>query len=391
LESRAQQALPVPVSVVRCDTYAPDAVAAGLAALLEPLGGLGAFVTPGAPSVLKPNFLMPHERRDAVCTDPEVIRQAARAALEGGASAVIVTDSPGFGTAQRCARKLGLGSDEGFEVVDAEDPVDIAADGARYHRLFLSRRMVEAGSLINLGKAKTHGQMVITGAAKNTFGAIVGMEKAQLHYRSGRDLMDFARLLVHVHSLLPVRLNIVDAVIGMEGNGPGSGTPRALGALLASTNAHALDHVLCRMMGVDPSVVPTLAAAREMGLLPSAEDIRVIGPSPDSFKPSPPWRMARPAIAKQIIGPAWMAPVFDRLLSIEPRIDRRSCTGCGRCTAACAAKAMRLVADPHTGRAVVEIDRRACISCFCCQEICPEGAISVKAGMLARLMGLGVG
>jgi len=379
----------VPVSVVRCDTYAPDAVAAGLAALLEPLGGMGAFVTPGAPSVLKPNFLMPHERRDAVCTDPEVIRRAARAALEGGASSVVVTDSPGFGTARRCARRLGIGDDEPFEVLDADDPVEVKADGARYHRLSISRRMREASSLINLAKAKTHGQMVITAAVKNTFGAVVGLEKAQWHYRSGRDHMDFARLLVHIHSLLPVRLNIVDAVIAMEGNGPGSGTPRIMGALLAATNAHALDHVLCRRMGVDPAGVPTLEAARAMGLLPPVEDIEVLGPSPESFRPSPPWRMARPAITRQIVGPAWMAPVFDRLLTIEPRVDRRRCTGCGRCMTACAAKAMRLVADPGTGRAVVEIDRKTCISCFCCQEICPEGAIGVKAGPLARIMGLG--
>jgi uncharacterized protein (DUF362 family)/NAD-dependent dihydropyrimidine dehydrogenase PreA subunit len=369
------------VAIARLDDYAPAAVARALRDVLEPLGGARAFVAEGARVVLKPNLLWASAPDRAVCTHPEVIRQAARLARENGAAEVVVSDSPGMGSARRCARRLGLEECGDFAIADADDGVDVSIPGSPFQRLTLSRRMREADLLFNLPKAKTHGQMVLTGAVKNTFGAVTGYEKAQWHYRAGRDPRAFARLLVHIHELLAPRLHVLDAVVGMEGNGPGGGAPRRLGCLVAATDGHALDAVLCRILDVDPASVYTLAAAAAQGLAPG--EIEVVGAAPESLRPRPRWALARPVAPRRLAGPLWLAPVVDSLLSLKPRVDPAACTACRQCVEVCAAGAMTFA----EGRVV--IDRERCISCFCCQEMCPSRAISVRAGPLARLLGIG--
>lgn len=379
------------ISIVRLEDYAPASVDRALEDLLEPFGGMEGIVGGAKRVVMKPNFLWSSGVDRAICTHPEIIRAASRSAAAASGSRVTVTDSPGVGTATRCARALDLAEEADFSILDADDGVQIGREGQprSYHRLFLSQRMLESDCLINLPKAKTHGQMVVTAAVKNTFGAVVGFEKAQWHFRAGRDPMAFARLLVEIHEALPVRISILDAVIGMEGNGPGSGDPRKMGILVAGDDAHAIDTTLCEIWGVDPGSVYTLRAAAEMGLTPLLEEIEIIGPRLEELRPSPPWKLARPNPLRKIAGPAWFVPVMDRLLSLRPEVSPATCIGCGHCVKACAAEAMTMVPSMTRPNAVVEIDRKKCISCFCCQEICPQGAIEVKTGPVARILGLG--
>ncbi len=243
--------------------------------------------------------------------------------------------------------------------------------------------------MINLPKAKTHGQMVITGAIKNSFGAVVGMEKPQWHFRAGKNPADFARLLLHIHDLIAPRLSLLDAVVGMEGNGPSGGDPRPLGFLAASGNAHALDAVLARVWGVDPGRVFTLAAAHELGRLPALEAIEIVGPHPDALRPRPAWKLPRLVPLRGFGGPAWLNAAIDRLMRLEPKVVDAKCSGCGECGEVCAAGAITLAPDGTEERLRVTIDCERCIACFCCQEMCPQGAIEVSPGLAARLLRLG--
>ncbi len=61
-------------------------------------------------------------------------------------------------------------------------------------------------------------------------------------------------------------LLIMDAVVGMEGNGPASPELREIGLVLAAENAVALDGVVARMMGLDPARLRFLQKAKTMGL-----------------------------------------------------------------------------------------------------------------------------
>jgi len=377
------------VSIHRLATYEPAAVDRALRAVLAPLGGMGAFVAPGARVVLKPSLLMPSAPERAICTHPEIIRAVARLAREAGAALVEATDSPGMGTATRCTRRLGLGDGDLLAVKDAGEGTDVAPPGAAFHRVRLIARLLDADLVINLPKAKTHGQMVMTAAVKNSFGAVVGMEKAQWHFRAGRNPEDFARLLVHIHGLVAPRLSILDAVVGMEGNGPSGGDPRSLGFLLASADAHALDAVLADVWGLAPHQVFTLAVARDLGLIPSFGEIEIIGAPLDDLRPRPAWRLARPAALRGFGGPVWLSALLERLMTVRPEIDRGACIACGECVRVCAAHAIALNPDGAVPGPPAAIDREQCIACFCCQEMCPEGAIRVSAGLAARLLGLG--
>jgi hypothetical protein len=46
---------------------------------------------------------------------------------------------------------------------------------------------------------------------------------------------------------------IVDGIVGMEGNGPIQGTPRAAGVVVAGASPVAVDATCCRIMGLDPA------------------------------------------------------------------------------------------------------------------------------------------
>ena len=77
----------------------------------------------------------------------------------------------------------------------------------------------------------------------------------------------------------------MDAVIGMEGNGPSAGRPKQIGVLLAATDGIALDVVACRIVGLDPAGVPTLQQAAARGWWSGrAEDVRTTGEPLDAVR-----------------------------------------------------------------------------------------------------------
>ncbi|MBN2718693.1 MAG: DUF362 domain-containing protein [Deltaproteobacteria bacterium] len=372
----------VKISIQLLSDYQPANVASAMTALLAPLGGMRAFIGESETVVVKPNLLAPRAVERATNTHPEIVRETARQLHACGTAKVLVTDSSGIGTAVQVARRMGLHSEGPMEIVNPDEAESISSPGGGMWKLRLSKLML-SHPVINVAKAKTHGQMIVTAAVKNMFGGVLGLEKAQWHYRIGKDPMAFGRLIVHIHQTLAPRLNILDGVIGMEGNGPGSGTPRQLGFLMASENAHALDYVLCRIWKLNPDHVYTIRAAREQGLLPADDEIEIIGPDIKSLHPSPDWQMASHASVAKLFGPAWLTPVLERLLQSTPRVHPSKCTMCLECVHHCAANAM----DASSGQ--IEIDMKKCISCFCCQEMCPHSAITVQTGFLAQLLRLG--
>ena len=129
----------------------------------------------------------------------------------------------------------------------------------------LSRIVLEADIIISLPKFKTHGLTVITGAIKNSYGFLPGAQKAKLHKAAGSPER-FHELVVEVFRLRVPDLFLVDAVVGMEGNGPASPDLRDIGLILASDNAVALDAVMATMMGCEPGRLRFLQKAKEAGL-----------------------------------------------------------------------------------------------------------------------------
>ncbi|MBN1868590.1 DUF362 domain-containing protein [Candidatus Sumerlaeota bacterium] len=277
------------VSIQRCPDYDPARVRSAVRRLLEPWGGMKAFVRPGMRVLLKPNLIVPRPKEAAVTTHPEVVRAVALEAIDAGARPV-VGDSPAFssalGVASTCGI-LGVARELGIEMVDLGHKRRRRAmpPDSPFRRIAFGADALEADAIINLPKVKTHVQMEMSLSVKNMFGCVAGKQKAFFHFRNGEDKVRFGRMLVAVARFLQPALSIADAIVALERDGPTGGDPREVGLLLASPDPVALDRVALEVFGVDPSTVPVMRAAREMGYgVQDLDAIRIAGEALDSVR-----------------------------------------------------------------------------------------------------------
>ena len=263
--------MPARVSIVRCATYDLSSVRESLARALEPLQGMGAFVRPGMQVLLKPNLLTGAPPERAVTTHPAVLRAVAESVLAAGGKPS-VGDSPSLQSLESAAEGAGIlpvCRELGIPLISFDHPCSVpAGDGAPYSSVVLDRAVLEADVVINLPKLKSHCQTVLTGAVKNLFGCVTGKRKILWHLRAGDregGARFAAQLIENVRQIRPA-LTVMDAVIGMEGNGPMRGDPRAVGLLLASDDPVACDREAADLIGWDPEGIPVLQAARFLGV-----------------------------------------------------------------------------------------------------------------------------
>ena len=371
------------VAIKRCDDYGEEKVYAAVKDAVDLLGGISVFVGKDDLILLKPNLLAGRPPEAAVTTHPSVVKAAIRLVREAGGTPV-VGDSPGIGNARKIADKCGVleACDSlGVPFVDlktlmiAENP-----DGHTFKRLEVAKEAVEVDGIINLPKLKTHAQMVLTLGVKNLFGCVPGKLKPQWHLSAGVQSSHFAGMLLDLHAFLNPRLTIMDGIVGMEGNGPGSGDPRKLGLVLASSNAVAMDTVIAGFLGVRTPDLPILKEAQRRGLSGSEPgSVTVLGESIDSVRVRgfrlPP--VSDTNFASRF--PYFIDKRLRKALTARPHIKNSDCTLCSVCVEVCPAEVMT-----KTDRISIDYDR--CIRCYCCQEMCHEGAIEPRSGWLKRLV-----
>lgn len=379
------------VSISRCEDYEPSHLTAAIDAALSPLGGMAAFVSPGQRVLLKVNLLSRALPDRAVTTHPEFVRVVIRQVKAAGGE-VTVGDSPGgpntAGTIKHIWEDSGIGAvcaqEDVALVLFDDDCVRAPAEGGSLYQTFtVGRAVAETDVLITLPKFKTHGFMMFTGAVKNLFGCIPGLEKAQYHLKVP-DRDDFGGMLVDLMLACKPKLALMDAVVGMEGDGPAGGTPRHVGAVLASTDCLALDVVASSMAGLDPLEVYTNKAAARRALGPSsADEVDVVGAdwrdvAPNAFELPP-----RDVTARM---PAWLAKRMRGWVTARPVLARAGdCTRCKKCQESCPVGAVVV------GENGPVFDHSICIRCYCCQELCPPQAIGLTEPLLARLATRGRG
>jgi uncharacterized protein (DUF362 family)/Pyruvate/2-oxoacid:ferredoxin oxidoreductase delta subunit len=321
--------------------------------------------------LLKPNVLRASEPQEAITTHPAVLRAVVEKIETMGPSALVVGDNPGmssYGANEKAFRTTGLmDAAKGYYQNIGNDSQRVPFNADFMPVVSLSRAVLDADVIISLPKFKTHGLTVITGAIKNSYGFLPGAQKANMHKTAGTP-QRFHEMLVEVFQLRVPDLILVDAVVGMEGNGPVSNDLRDIGLILASDNAVALDAVIVTMMGIEPARLRFLQKAQEVGLgdydLSTIELIGELKELPD-FK-SPPlggeWNLNNTSLQTTILSRS----------SLRPQADPALCTGCGTCVDQCPVSALTM--NDH----LPEVDADTCIMCFCCQEICPEKAIALQ-------------
>lgn len=332
----------------------------------------GGLIGRGSRVLLKPNFLAPAPPEKAITTHPLVIKAAVEYILEKGGRA-LVADSSAMGGFDRVVSVCGVKevlSGMPVELRELGRSRKVEVDG-RFGSLELSADALEADVIINMPKLKTHAQMGLTLAVKNLFGCVVGMRKPEWHYRVGDDKELFAELLVTIYRVLKPSVNLLDGILAMEGDGPGTGgTPRRLNVLAGSADALSLDTSVCRMLGMEAGELLTNWAAARMGHL--EEEVSGDLPRVSDF--------IIPDTVDLMFGPRFAQGFLRRHVASLPSSVQDICKLCGECAGVCPAKAI----EEQRGKLHFDYDK--CIRCYCCIEVCPHGAVKKRDTLLKKII-----
>ena len=377
-----------PVVMTPCENYDEATVKASLEAVLAPIGGLD-WVREGMTVGIKANLVSAMKPEECATTHPSLLCALTEMLRSRGAR-VIIGDSPGgVYTAAFVNHVYSAAGLAACEAAGAELNRDLGVADTHFPEAHVLKSFTYTAwldtcdAVIDFCKLKSHGMMGMSGAAKNLFGVIPGTMKPEYHFRFP-DMRDFARMLVDINDYFAdkVKLTLVDAVEGMEGNGPTKGTPRHIGVLLASASPHTADVICARLIGLSEDAVPTLQAARERGLLPDA--VTLISTVPDKgaedFAVSD---FEHVAVRRGHLFTSkgrLVSKVLEKLLDSRPKLRESECVGCAKCANICPAEAIVM----ENKKAVIHRDK--CIRCFCCQEFCPTGAMKVKRTLIARIL-----
>jgi ferredoxin len=221
--------------------------------------------------------------------------------------------------------------------------------------------------------------MRFTGAVKNLFGTVPGATKFGYHVKL-QDVDHFAEMLLDLVSFVRPALTVMDAVVGMDGDGPSAGEPFPIGAILAGADPVAVDVAALELVGQEPAGVPTVAGAIRRGWTTGrAADLELVGDELRALQVDG-FRMPPGGSSEMDHAPAFLQRWGTRQLVASPYVTEL-CIGCGLCVENCPVKTIAQVDG------VARIDLSACIRCYCCHEMCPEQAIVLRQPWLRRVLG----
>ena len=248
----------------------PERVLKVVREALDHLGGIGAFVLPGQSVLLKPNQTVFYSAEDGCTTDPLVVGALIRLAKEAGAAKVLVAESSGgYFSSLECMKITGMAAvaeREGAELIDlgsdrTPNVLVPVPRGEVLKEVPLPKPLVEADVIINVPKAKNHHIEPITGALKNWVGVV---NQGWRNHNHGDE--EHIPRFMDIMTVSRPHLNVADALICGEGDGPIGNLPRWCGCVLASPDPVALDVSLARLMGHDGRNLQFAEEAEKRGL-----------------------------------------------------------------------------------------------------------------------------
>lgn len=372
-----------------CSEYKYTEVEKSVFECLDGLEGTREKIVKGSFVLVKVNLLTKKNPEEAVTTHPFVAEAIVRYFQALGCR-VMIADSPGGYYSEKILKSIyntsgmtGVAERTGCELNYDISSVDITFQDAKMLKYMQIIKPVEdADFIISASKLKTHTMMTYTGAVKNLFGVIPGVIKADYHLKMN-DVDNFAEHLIDICEYVKPTISVMDAIEGMEGNGPSSGDVRRVGAVIASLSPYALDTIATSLVGIDPMIVPTIRTAANRNIFSGKmKDVEIAGSRFESFKIKP-FKLPDSVMHINFAGNRFPNIFESFLLNTirpKPEFNFDICTSCGECKRSCPPG----VIDMKTGKPVVNLDR--CIRCFCCHELCPQKAVTVKRHWLHRLL-----
>jgi uncharacterized protein (DUF362 family)/NAD-dependent dihydropyrimidine dehydrogenase PreA subunit len=349
------------VSVVPCNDYSTITVRNAIKRSVGLLGGIEKFVEPADRVFLKVNMLRAAKPEQAVTTHPAIV-DAVIHLLKGNCAEILIGDSPGSCRIEDPSEFNKIAAITGIKDIAENNNCElIYLDSYKKDGKFvISNILNRVDKIINLPKFKTHILTYISGAIKNIYGLIPGDNKKQYHAKLRKE-NKFAEFLTDLYDYVKPTLNIMDLVVGMDGEGPSYGKPRHVGLVLASENGYAIDLAATSAVGLDAKKVPTLMnyskgfeiVSGKLSVIDEVFEEPILGPS----------RIRTPLSAAN--------EALDSNLPM-PKIDYNLCGNCYTCVEKCPGNAIRIYENKPT------IDLEHCIKCYCCQELCPNNAIKLE-------------
>lgn len=375
------------VSLLRVESYNPELIRAAIEMSIAN-SGFDLSLIRNRVVAVKPNLLTTAIPEKGITTHPVFFNEIVKIIKEWGGIPVLV-ESPAFLPLSKVLKKNGYMEIIEKEKIRVSDPGSTAViknPGSGKFKVFdVSADFVKADFVFNLPKMKTHGLTYFTGAVKNYFGLINGLEKSKFHFRADNP-KSFASFIVDLYTALVSTkgegsfLNIMDGITGLEGEGPGaSGKPVDSCAVIAGIDAVAVDTVAVEIAGLDLKKTPTCIYGGERGVgISDLSQINIIGNSAVDFTK----KFRPPAARSGVSGWPFSSHLFKNALIEKPVPDPDKCTLCYQCRTICPADAISRSIDGE----IPLYDYKRCIRCYCCMEVCPEAAIGLKKSFLQKII-----
>jgi uncharacterized protein (DUF362 family) len=226
---------------------------------IDLLGGIDKFIKTGDVVFIKPNVCGGVVGKRGSYTSPEVI-SALIELIKKKSSRIIVgeADSEMY-DADRMLSETGIRR-------------AVVPDAYILKEFKISKAIAEADKIISVPVAKAHSITDVTLSLKCMFGILPGKHKAKYH-KLGIDMV-----ITDLVKAFPPHLSVVDATVGMEGEGPFKGNPVALNLIICGDNAVAADSVTSSILGYKPAKIKHLELAAKSGLGPlNLEEIDITG------------------------------------------------------------------------------------------------------------------
>ncbi len=324
--------------------------------------------------LLKPNLLSAQKPQKAVTTHPEFLHAVIKLFKDFNCK-IFVGDSPSTLNFDEVIKTTGIKyicEKEDVKVLNLTTYSKIEFDFNKFglKKIVISKIVEDVDYIINLPKLKTHSLMFFTCGIKNMYGLVPGMTKA-IYHRYALNPEDFFEILYAVYQYRKPELTILDAILGMDAEGPSNGNIRKFSFILTSNDAESVDwFILYEFFKKSTKFYDRILKSKKPNIIyhnfnPDLKLKNFVFPQTTFFIS---------------VLPKWILNLIKPFFWFYPFILQQKCRRCGKCYEICPKKTIKYINKNYI------VFKESCISCFCCIETCPYNAIKIKRSMFYELI-----
>lgn len=375
------------VAVSKCTDYDFDKLYGIISSQLSEIGD-GNELFNSKKVLIKPNIVISKGPEHAATTHPNVVKAVIRYIKQFSPEEIILAESYGGPytelSLKNYYRTSGIAAvceEEGTELnFNTSSSTMYYPDGKVCKSFNVITPVHNADVIVDVCKLKTHSLSKMSCAVKNFFGVIPGIEKFEMHARYSEHKNFFAMLCDLCEMLTKTKtiIAVCDGIVGMEGNGPTGGNPRAMNVVLSSVSPFALDVVAEHILNFD-GTTPLVTEAMQRGICDTLENTEIICENLESLVINDiklPDASSLKFLTKM---PDLFGGRFAKFFQPVPEIRKKTCIGCGTCVKSCPVHTIRI----ENKKAIINHDN--CIRCFCCQELCPINSVYIKKNVFLKI------